>query len=1417
MKVPLRVLFIEDFESDVDLIIRQIKKAGYSVPHERVKNAKEMKTALEKQTWDLVISDYKLSRFSARTALSLLQKSKYDIPFIVVSDSVGEEAAVELIKLGADDCLIKDKLERLVPIVERELAEAQIRRERKQSEVALREREERLALIYNNVSDVIFTIAVEPNNNFRFISVNNRFMAVTGLSEDQIVGRLAQDVIPKSAHALVFEKYKEAIRTRQRVHWEEVSQYPTGKKIGEVSVAPIFDAKNRCTKLIGTVHDITERKQNEEALKEAELKFRSIFDSASDGILLARVSDRRFSIANNKICEMLGYREEELLKLSISDIHPKESLPYVAGQFEKQLRKEILTAYDIPVLKKDGTTFYADINSLIINIDRNDYLLGIFRDVTEYRKAKEELINERYLTNMLLDNVPDHIYFKDIESRFIRVNKSQAVIFGLSDPADVVGKTDFDFFTAQHAQSAFNDEQKIIKTGQSLIGFEEKETWTDGRETWVSTTKMPLRDREGKIIGTFGISKDITERKRAEEEVRKSDIQFRKLASQVPGMIFQFMQKPDGTFCVPYTSERIKDIFGCSPQDVLDDFNPITKTILPEDLNIVIDSIKKSADQLTPWQCEYRVQIPGRQIRWMFGQSIPEKQKDGSIIWHGFNTDITERKRVEEQLHDSMQMFQGLFNTSPDAIILIDPNDSHTSWPIIDCNDAACKMNGYTHEELVGNSIDVFSSVKGTREERIVFLENLRQKGTIYTENYHCHKDGHIFPIEISNTIITLGGREFVLGIDRDITERKRAEEALQESRQMFHDLFNVSPDSIVLIDPNNSNVSWPIVDCNEATCKMNGYTREELVGHSIDVLNITVGTPEERAAYLENLQKNGTVHVETFHRRKDGHIFPIEVTTSIVTLVGHEMVLGIDRDITERKKAENGMKESEERYRRLVEFSPDAIVVHSEGKIVYVNPATITLLGANSASELIGKSFLDIIHPDYRDSIHQQIIAVMKENYAFPLTEEKFIRLDGSVVDVEVAAIPIVYKEKSSMQIVARDISEQKKLQNQLVQTQKIQSIGTLAGGIAHDFNNILGIILAYSSLLDTNKLTPDKFSASITAIDQAVRRGAALVRQILTFARKTDIIFELINISELIHELLSMLDQTFPKTITFSEKIENNIPLIFADRTQVHQAILNLCINARDAMPHGGLISIIMEKQTKEQMHEKFPNAGEEEYVCISVTDTGTGMDEATCQKVFDPFFTTKEKGKGTGLGLSVVYGVVQAHHGFINLKSELDHGTTFWLYFPVQTVNKQTADDQQPFESFEIGGTETILLVEDEEMLIQMVSFLLESKGYNVLCAHDGLEAVSVYQSHKNEIALVVTDMGLPVLTGIDEFKKIKEINPHVKVIFASGYFEPDVKSELLKDGANGFIQKPYEPDYVLRLIRQVLDKKDDSFSM
>jgi PAS domain S-box-containing protein len=623
----------------------------------------------------------------------------------------------------------------------------------------------------------------------------------------------------------------------------------------------------------------------------------------------------------------------------------------------------------------------------------------------------------------------------------------------------------------------------------------------------------------------------------------------------------------------------------------------------------------------------------------------------------------------------------------------------------------------------------------------------------------------------------------------------------------MFRGVISAVPVGIGIVS--NREVQW----VNDSLLHLIGRQKEEIIKknarifYSSDEMYHQVGKQ-----FYDDLREKGRAHIEVDWQHKDGSILNIYLTGGAVDQqdISRGIVFAA-LDISERKRAEVELKESEERYRRLVEFSPDAIVVHSEGKIRYVNPAALTLLGATDASELIGKPFLDIIHSDYRDSVHQQIITLMKEDLALPLTEQKFIRLDGSIVDVEVAAMPIVYKEKSAMQLVVRDISEQKKLQSQLLQTQKIQSIGTLAGGIAHDFNNILGIILAYSSLLDKSKLTPDKFSVSIIAINQAVQRGAALVRQILTFARKTDILFEPTDIPELIHELFSMLGQTFPKTITFSESIDKSLPFILADRTQIHQALLNLCINSRDAMPQGGSISISAGKQTKEQIYQNFPDAREKEYVCLTVTDTGKGMDEATRQRVYDPFFTTKEKGKGTGLGLSVVYGIVQAHHGFIDVKSDMGRGTTFRLFFPVPVISEQTAVSQQSVESYEIGGTETIMFVEDEELLLQMVSFLLESKGYKVLCARDGLEAVNIFLSHKQEIALVITDMGLPVMTGTDEFKKLREIDPNVKVIFASGFFEPDIKSELQKDGDNGFIQKPYDPNDILRMIRQVLDKK------
>ena len=762
-----------------------------------------------------------------------------------------------------------------------------------------------------------------------------------------------------------------------------------------------------------------------------------------------------------------------------------------------------------------------------------------------------------------------------------------------------------------------------------------------------------------------------------------------------------------------------------------------------------------------------------------------------------------ERKQSEEELRESEERYRSLVEVSPDTVAV------HANGKIVYVNPAGVKLlHAHDRSDLIDKLIldIVHPDYKELVRQRVNGAIEQGKAQPMIEEKFLC-LDGTVIDVEVVSVPTTFKGMKAVQVVARNITDRRLVVEVLKHSEEMFRGVISAVPVGIGIVS--NREIQW----VNDSLLHLIGREKEEIIKkntrifYSSDEMYNQVGKQ-----FYGDLREKGSANIEVDWQHKDGSILNIYLTGGAVDRqdISRGIVFAA-LDITVRKRAEEELKESEERYKRLVEFSPDAIAVHSEGKIRYVNPAAMMLLGASDASELIGKPFLDIIHPDYRDSVHQQIIALMKEDSALPLIEQKFIRLDGTIVNVEVAALPIVYKDKSAMQIVVRDISEQKKLQSQLLQTQKIQSIGTLAGGIAHDFNNILGIILAYSSLLDKSKLTPEKFSVSITAINQAVQRGAALVRQILTFARKTDTLFEPMDISELIHELLSMLGQTFPRTITFSESIEKSIPFIFADRTQIHQALLNLCINSRDAMPHGGLISISAGKQTKELICRKFPAASEDEYVCLTVTDTGKGMDEATCQRVYDPFFTTKEKGKGTGLGLSVVYGIVQVHHGFIDVKSEIGRGTTFRLFFPVPVLNEKTAAAQQSVNSYEIGGTETILFVEDEELLLQMVSFLLESKGYKVFCARDGLEAVNIFLSHKQEIALVITDMGLPVLTGTDEFKKLKEIDPNIKVIFASGFFEPDIKSELLKDGGCGFIQKPYDPNDILRMIRQVLDKK------
>jgi len=522
--------------------------------------------------------------------------------------------------------------------------------------------------------------------------------------------------------------------------------------------------------------------------------------------------------------------------------------------------------------------------------------------------------------------------------------------------------------------------------------------------------------------------------------------------------------------------------------------------------------------------------------------------------------------------------------------------------------------------------------------------------------------------------------------------------------------------------------------------------------------------------------------------------------------------------EILERERAETALRQSEEKYRTLFEGSKDVIFISTpEGKFLDINPAGVELFGYSSKEELMRSNIVQDLfcRPADREKYQQ---ALMNQGYVkdFELTLR---RKDGEKVTV-IESTNVVCDERGRVVAyrgIIRDVTEQKRLEQELIQSQKMESIGTLAGGIAHDFNNILAIILGYASRLKKG-IFPEgqsqpsdghtRLSQSIDEISKAVQRGARLVQQLLTFARKTDVLFEPVNVNSTAEELIKMLAETFPKTITFSLKQDMQVPLIVADASQLHQALLNLCVNARDAMPNGGILAITTSTVTNRVVRQKFPEASADRYASISVHDTGIGMDETTRIRIFEPFFTTKELGKGTGLGLAVVYGIVKNHNGFIDVESEPGRSTTFTLYLPVTQRAYHLAEKEELDEIS--GGTETLLVVEDEESLLRLVKGLLQEKGYQVFTARDGLEAVETYNKHRDEIALVFADMGLPILGGWEAFLKMKELNPSVKVVFGSGYLDPNAKSELLKLGAKDFLQKPYTPDTILRRIREVLER-------
>jgi two-component system cell cycle sensor histidine kinase/response regulator CckA len=639
----------------------------------------------------------------------------------------------------------------------------------------------------------------------------------------------------------------------------------------------------------------------------------------------------------------------------------------------------------------------------------------------------------------------------------------------------------------------------------------------------------------------------------------------------------------------------------------------------------------------------------------------------------------------------------------------------------------------------------------------------------------------------------------------------KEAAAALRDGEARFRTLVENAPDAIVVLDTESGTFS----DCNENALRLFRLTREELMHCGPGELSPAFqpdGQPSALAAReWEDRATGATPYFGWTHRNSQGEEIPCEVHVVRLPSPARNLIRGSILDITERKRGEEALRESEARYRSLVDNATYGIYwVTLDGDLLDANPALVQMLGYESIEALLD---IDNTLRLYCDPAARDAVANRYRNHDRGDATVEWKRKNGKTISVRLIGRRSrdVRRNTDCVEVIVEDVTERIALEKQLRQGQKFEAIGQLAGGIAHDFNNMIGAILGWAEIGLEETGVEMRLHRHFEKIRHQAVRAAALTRQLLAFARRQILEPRNIDLNHSVRETLSLLEKVIGSNIEIKTKLAANLTLVRADPTQVDQVIMNLCINARDAMPEGGRLIIETGEAAFAEAHCAVQNmAPPGRYTMLAVSDTGMGMDAATLDRIFEPFFTTKETGKGTGLGLATVYGIVSQHGGFLQVYSEVKVGTTFRIYLPVTPITDETPVNEE--DSLPVrGGMETILIVEDHEGLRELARETLANMGYSILLACDGEEAVRVFKANRDRIDLLVLDVVLPKMNGPEAYARICAEKREVPVIFATGY-SPEM--ELLRSAqvlGLTVLQKPYVPRELARRVRETLDRQ------
>ncbi|HEV3307842.1 MAG TPA: PAS domain S-box protein [Candidatus Sulfotelmatobacter sp.] len=814
--------------------------------------------------------------------------------------------------------------------------------------------------------------------------------------------------------------------------------------------------------------------------------------------------------------------------------------------------------------------------------------------------------------------------------------------------------------------------------------------------------------------------------------------------------------------------------------------------------------------------------------------TIPTVAPPSSLSWTP-----AESKNISNQ-DDSdtrRQFLEQLFENSPDALLIVD-----SSFRAQCLNREFQRMFGYSAAQTLSHPIDTLILPPDRAAESHWITQCLERGEQITLETQRRHRDGTLLDVSVTTAPLVIKGRTAAYYVlYRNISDRKRAEalnsalysvaekaSVAQDLQQFFAAIHGIVDElmparnfSIAIHDPESQLLSFPYFVDQQESAPAPFPAGRGLVEYILRTGEPLLCTPK----LLQQLQKSGEVQLTApapLHwlgvpLKVNHHAFGALVLKSyseqsplrerdkeVLTLISRQLAAAIDH-----KRNEQSLRRSEVRYRSLVQTAVYGIYRSSlQGDFLDVNPALIGMLGYSSALEVLELNPQKDVFLDSGE--YARLVEEFQRTGRVDGFEVRWKRKDGAAINVRISGRAVASEHEPSdvLEAIAEDITERRVLEDQFRQSQKMEAVGRLAGGIAHDFNNLLTVVSGYTEVL-LDQLTPaDPLHAKAEAIQQASDRATTLTRQLLAFSRKQLLQLKVVDVNAIVGDMERLLSPLIGENIELTTTLEPSIGCTRADAGQLEQVIMNLVVNAKDAMPQGGKIRITTASVTLDDSYRPentFIKHGP--YVMISVADTGHGMDRETQARIFEPFFTTKEKGKGTGLGLSTVYGIIKQSGGYVFVQSERGRGTVFTIYFP--RVDEPTENRGATAQTLAaIGGSETILLVEDEDSVRQLVRETLESRGYQVLEAANGQAALALAASHSETIHLVITDVVMPGLSGHELVHQLLATRPATKVLYLSGHAEDTVATPLSSQPPKAFLQKPFTLQNLSRRVREVL---------